>query len=47
LPFNLEDQLKKNGITNMVRRVGDEMALLNIFLAKLEELNPDMILVLN
>nr|CAD2204020.1 unnamed protein product [Meloidogyne enterolobii] len=44
LPFDLEDQLKNNGISTMVRKVGDELSLLNIFLSKIAELDPDMIL---
>uniref|UniRef100_A0A914NNZ3 DNA-directed DNA polymerase family B exonuclease domain-containing protein n=1 Tax=Meloidogyne incognita TaxID=6306 RepID=A0A914NNZ3_MELIC len=44
LPFDLEDQLKKNGISSMIRKVGDELSLLNIFLSKIAELDPDMIL---
>ena len=45
LPFDLDDQLRKQGIASMVQKVGDELALLNIFLAKLERLNPDLIMV--
>lgn len=45
LPFDLDDQLKKNEISAMVRRVGDELSLLNIFLSKIAELDPDIILV--
>uniref|UniRef100_A0A1I8B2I3 DNA polymerase n=1 Tax=Meloidogyne hapla TaxID=6305 RepID=A0A1I8B2I3_MELHA len=44
LPFDLEDQLKRNGIATMVRRVGDELSLLNIFLSKIAEIDPDLIL---
>ena len=29
----------------MIRKVGDELSLLNIFLSKIAELDPDMILV--
>uniref|UniRef100_A0A183CEG6 DNA polymerase n=1 Tax=Globodera pallida TaxID=36090 RepID=A0A183CEG6_GLOPA len=44
LPFDLDDQLKAGGISQIVRKVGDEISLLNMFLLKMEEINPDMIL---
>ncbi|KAL3104154.1 hypothetical protein niasHS_002181 [Heterodera schachtii] len=44
LPFDLDSQLKANGIDKLVRKVGNEISLLNIFLMKMEEINPDLIL---
>ena len=45
LPFDLSDQLKRQNLTKFVQTVANERALLNLYLTKLQRLDPDIIVV--
>lgn len=46
LPFNIENELKARKIDSMVKVVLDEKLLLRLFLSKMLQENPDMLIVI-
>lgn len=46
LPFNIENELKARKIDTMVKVVLDEKLLLRLFLNKMLQENPDMLIVI-